>query len=369
MRFPPRWLATIVSVATCLLFVGVVARADQVDEFVESCRAEQQIPGVALLVVKDGQTVKSQGYGLANVEHQVPVTAETIFQTGSVGKQFTAAAVMLLVEDGRLTLSDSVRKHLTDAPESWQPITVRHLLSHTAGLGDWPPSFSLKLNYTDSQLLKEVYKTKLQFAPGEKWDYSNLGYVTLGMLIGKVTGKHYGELLRERIFEPAGMTSTRIINEADIVPHRAAGYRLLGGKLKNQEWVSPTMNTTADGSLYTNLVDMARWDAALNGDKLLKRSSLDEMWTPVALNDGKPNPSKYGYGWVIEGTPGHKMVQHGGAWQGFTTHISRYLDDKLTVVVLTNLAAQSFKKNSPKIGRGVAEIYLPDLKQAKSATE
>jgi len=362
-------LALMLAVAICLALVGSAALADPVDDFVESARAEQQIPGVALLVVKDGQTVKSQGYGLANVEHQVPVTAETIFQTGSVGKQFTAAGVMLLVEDGRLDLSDPVRKYLTDAPETWQPITVRHLLSHTAGLGDWPPDFSLTRNYTDAQLLEKIYKTKLQFAPGEKWDYSNLGYVTLGMLIGKVTGKHYGEFLRERIFEPAGMSSTRIINEADIVPHRAAGYRLLGGKLKNQEWVSPAMNTTADGSLYTNLDDMARWDAALNGDKLLKRSSLDEMWTPVLLNYGKTNPRNYGYGWVIDNTPGHRVVQHGGAWQGFTTHISRYLDDKLTVVVLTNLAAGSYKKNSPKIGRGVAEIYLPALKGAESVAE
>ena len=369
MKILPRMLAAMVAVATCLLLLGAAACADPVDDFVESARAEQQIPGVALLVIKDGQTVKAQGYGLANVEHQVPVTAETIFQTGSVGKQFTAAGVMLLVEDGRVTLSDSVRNYLTNAPETWQPITVRHLLSHTAGLGDWPPDFSLKRNYTDAQLLDAVYKTKLRFAPGDKWDYSNLGYVTLGMLIGKVTGKHYGEFLRKRIFEPAGMTSTRIISEADVVPHRAAGYRLLGGKLKNQEWVSPAMNTTADGSLYTNLVDMARWDAALDGDKLLKRSSLDEMWTPVALNDGKPNSSNYGYGWVIDNTASHRVVQHGGAWQGFTTHISRYLDDKLTVVVLTNLAAGSYKKNSPKIGRGVAEIYLPALKGAGSVAE
>jgi CubicO group peptidase (beta-lactamase class C family) len=366
MRTFPRQIAAMAAIGLALL--GAMLRADQVDDYIESVRAEQQIPGLALLVVRDGQTVKSQGYGLANVEHQVPVTAETIFQTGSVGKQFTAAGVMLLVEDGRLALTDSVRKLLTDAPESWQPITVRHLLSHTGGLGDWPLGFNLQRNYTEAELLAAIYKSRQWSEPGAKWRYSNLGYVTLGILVGKVTGKHYGELLRERIFEPLGMASTRIINEADIVPHRAAGYRLLGGKLKNQEWVSPVMNSTADGSLYTNLVDLARWDAALSGDKMLKRATLDEMWTPVTLNDGTTNPGNYGYGWVIERAAGRKVVQHGGAWQGFTTHISRYLDDKLTVVVLTNLAAESYKK-SPRISRGVAEIYLPALKAAESAAE
>ena len=137
MKILPRTLAAMIAVATCLLLLAA-ARADQVDDFIETVRADQQIPGLALLVVKDGQTVKAQGYGLANVEHQVPVSAETIFQTGSVGKQFTAAGVMLLVEDGRISLSDPVRQYLTDAPETWQPITIRHLLSHTAGLGDWP---------------------------------------------------------------------------------------------------------------------------------------------------------------------------------------------------------------------------------------
>ncbi|MGD9721830.1 MAG: serine hydrolase domain-containing protein [Pirellulales bacterium] len=344
------------------LFVAAPsALADEIDDYVEKERQALKIPGIALLVVKDGQTVKAQGYGLANVEHSVPVTAETIFQSGSMGKQFTATGVMMLVEDGRLALDDSVRKVLTDAPESWQPITVRHLLSHTSGLGDYPVSFNLQRDYTEDQLLEAIYKSKLDFAPGDDWRYSNLGYATLGILMHKVAGKPYGEFLAERIFRPLGMTATRIISEADIVPHRAAGYRLVDGELKNQTWVAPTLNTTADGSLYVNLLDMARWNAALDTEQLVKRTTLEQMWTPVPLHNGQPNKGNYGFGWVCEDVAGHRVMQHGGAWQGFVSHIARYPDDRLTVVTLANLSAGSFTR-SPGIGRHVAGMYVPALK-------
>jgi CubicO group peptidase (beta-lactamase class C family) len=355
--------ATLRTIACWLISLALVGStaADEVDQLVEDVRAEHKIPGIALLVVKHGSPVKAEGYGLANIEHQVAVTPQTIFQSGSVGKQFTATGVMMLVEDGKLNLDDSVRKYLTDAPESWQPILIRHLLSHTAGLGDYADGFDLKRDYSEDELLAEIYKTRLAFAPGDDWAYSNLGYVTLGILIHKVTGKPYGELLAERIFKPLGMSSTQIISESDIVPHRAAGYRLVNGEWKNQEWVSPTMNSTADGSLYVNLVDMARWDAALAGEQLLKRASLEQMWAPVKLNNGQTNRGDYGFGWVVEDVNGHRVIQHGGAWQGFVSHIGRYPDDHLTVVTLANLSAGSFKK-SPNLGRRVAEMYIPGLK-------
>jgi CubicO group peptidase (beta-lactamase class C family) len=287
----------------------------------------------------------------------VPVTPETIFQSGSVGKQFTATAVMMLVEVGKIGLDDSVRKYLADAPESWQPITIRHLLSHTGGIGGYPKEFDFRRDYTEDELLSSVYGVPLAFEPGTKWEYSNLGYLTLGVLIHKVAGKPYGEFLDERVFKPLGMTATRIISESDIVPHRAAGYRLVNGELKNQEWVSPTMNSTADGSLYFNILDVAKWDAALNGEKLLKRATLETMWTPAVLADGKLNKAGYGFGWAREQVNGHTLIEHGGAWQGFTSHIGRYVDDRLTVVVLTNLAGA----NPGAIGKHVAGLYLPAL--------
>ena len=204
-------------------------------------------------------------------------------------------------------------------------------------------------------MLKLVEKQPLAFPPGSRWAYSNLGYLTLGVVIHRVTGQFYGDFLHERIFQPLGM-GAQIISEADIIPNRAAGYRLIKGELKNQEWVAPSINTSADGSLYFNILDLAKWDAALYTGRLLKRSSLELMWTPVRLNDGTSNPGHYGFGWRINQQNGHRVIEHAGAWQGFTTNISRYVDDKLTVVVLTNLA----NAGPGEMSHHVAAMYLAE---------
>jgi CubicO group peptidase (beta-lactamase class C family) len=243
---------------------------------------------------------------------------------------------MTLVEEHKLELDDPVGKYLA-VPSTWKGITVRHLLTHTSGLGDYPAEFSLQKDYTEDELFKIIAEKPLQFAPGEKWSYSNLGYVTLGILIHKVSGKFYGDLLRERVFGPLGMTRTRIISEADIIADRAAGYRMKDGEIKNQEWVSPTLNTTADGSLYFTVLDLAKWDAALEQEKIVSHASYEQMWSPVKLNNGTTAP--YGFAWGIQKAPnGHRLLEHGGAWQGFTSYIARYPDDRLTVVVLCNMA-------------------------------
>jgi CubicO group peptidase (beta-lactamase class C family) len=334
---------------------GQDAIATKVDEFIRAEMQKQKIPGVSLAVVKDGQIVYVKGYGFANVEHHVPVKPETVFQSGSIGKQFTAAAVMMLVEEGKINLEDKISKYFADAPETWKNITVRHLLTHTSGMGDYPRDFDLRADYNEDELYKKIKAAPLTFQTGEKWAYSNLGYVTLGILINKVSGKFYGDFLQERVFKPLGMTTARVINEADIIPNRASGYRLVKGEIKNQEWVSPSVNTTADGALYLTVYDMAKWDAALNGDKLLKKTSLDQMWTPVKLNDGKTHP--YGFGWLLSEINGKRIIEHGGAWQGFKAFIARYPDEKLTVIVFANL----IHANEAKIAHGVAAIYNPFL--------
>jgi CubicO group peptidase (beta-lactamase class C family) len=355
---PP--LIYLLTLALLLLFSGDSSAEDgveaKVDELVRQEMNSQRIPGISLLVNKDGQTVLAKGYGLANVEHQVAVKPETVFQSGSVGKQFTATAVMMLVEDGKIGLDDKIGKYLTNAPQSWANITVRKLLTHTSGLGGYPSDFDLRRDYTEDELLTKVMATPLAFQPGEKWSYSNLGYLTLGVLVSKVAGKFYGDFLQERIFKPLGMTTARIISEADIITNRAAGYRLVEDKLKNQEWVSPTMDSTADGSLYLTVYDLAKWDAALYTEKLLKRSSLDQMWTPVTLNNGKTDP--YGFGWFVVDVRGHRLIHHGGSWQGFHCDIQRYVDDKLTVIGFDNLA----QSNLERIVRRVAGIYNPEFR-------
>jgi len=342
-----------------MLFFAVAAQsagssADAVDSYIQSELQRQHIPGLSLLVVRDGVIVRAQGYGWANVELQVPVKPETVFQSGSVGKQFTATAVMMLVEEGKIRLDGPVTDYLKNAPPSWQQVTVRELLSHTAGFTDYPKNFDFRKDYTEAQLLEIVEGIPLAFPPGTKWSYSNLGYLTLGIVIHQVTGKFYGDFLQERIFQTLGMTTTRIISEADIVPNRAAGYHLVKGQLKNQEWVSPTINTTADGALYFSVLDLAKWDAVLYTEKLLKRSSLDQMWTVTKLKNGEPNSGHYGFGWAILNKGGHRVLDHGGAWQGFKSHISRYVDDKLTVAVLTNLE----QADPGVIADHVAKIYF-----------
>ena len=327
-----------------------------VSEYVKAEMQRQHIPGLSLLVAKGGKIVRAEGFGSANVELQAPVKLETVFQSGSLGKQFTATAVMMLVEEGKIALDDPLTEYLADAPASWKNVTVRELLSHTAGLGDYPKDFNFREDWTEDEELKLIESVPLAYPPGTSWEYSNFGYVTLGILIHRVTGEFYGDFLQHRIFQPLGMQSTRIISEADIVPNRSAGYRLAKGELKNQEWVAPMVNTTADGSLYFSILDLAKWDAALYTEKLLKRSSLDLMWTPVRLKNGQPNKGGYGFGWFIEERNGHRCIHHDGSWQGFETAIDRYADDELTVVVLTNLA----DSKPGDITRHVAEIYLAD---------
>ena len=341
-----------------LLSVGIAAQTLEanIDQFIRAEMEKQKIPGVSLAVVKDSKPLIVKGYGFANLEHQIHVKPETIFQSGSVGKQFTATAVMLLVEDGKVGLDEKISKYLGEVPETWKNITVRQVLSHTSGMTDYPADFDFRRDYTEEELLKRAKEIPLAFQPGEKWAYSNLGFVTLGVIINKVTGKFYGDFIQERIFKPLVMTTARVISEADIVPNRASGYRLVKGEVKNQEWVSPSLNTTADGALYMTALDMIKWDDALRNGKILKKSSLDEMWTPIKLNNGQTHP--YGFGWAVRSVNGHRVIEHGGAWQGFKAHIARYVDDNLTVIVFANLA----QTNQVRLASGVAQILVPELK-------
>jgi CubicO group peptidase (beta-lactamase class C family) len=352
-----KYLIATTLVLSILVSTRPAQTAPATDEVTRTVHAEmdkQKIPGLALLVARKGIIIRAEGYGFANVELNVPVKPETIFQSGSVGKQFTATAVMMLVEEGKIGLDDHLNKYFSSAPKWWNEVTVRELLSHTAGFTDYPKNFDERQDYTEDQLLKIVEAIPPAYPPGTQWSYSNLGYLTLGIVIRRVTGEFYGDFLQKRIFKPLGMSTTRIIDEADIIPNRASGYRLENGQLKNQEWVSPALNTTADGSLYFSILDLAKWDAALYRDGLLKHSTMQEMWGVAKLRDGKPNAGHYGFGWFVESRHGHRVVEHEGQWQGFETQISRYLEDEFTVVVLTNLGSA----DPHRIADKVAAIYL-----------
>ncbi|MEJ8819733.1 serine hydrolase domain-containing protein [Lacibacter sp. H407] len=328
----------------------------RVDSLVKIEMQKQNIPGMSVAVVRNGKIDYVKGYGVANIEHNVAVKPETVFQAGSVGKQFTAFAILLLVEDGKMDLDDRLTTFFPDAPASWNSITVKHLLTHTAGFGEYPDDFNYRADYTEDSLFRIISNIPLQFAAGEKSVYSNAGYVALGLIISKVTGRFYGEFLKQRIFDPLGMTTARIISEYDLVPNRAAGYQLVDGEIKNQDWVSPSINTTADGSMYVTALDMAKWEAGLNSGRLLKKESYELMWSPVKLNDGSSFP--YGFGWWVDSLQGKKIVEHNGTWQGFESTIKKYPQQKIAVIVFANLR----RANTNKIATRVLELYQPELR-------
>ncbi len=333
--------------------------AGKIDAIVKEEMRKRHVPAASVAVLKDGKPLLERGYGLANVELNVPATAATVYEIGSVTKQFTATAVMMLVEEGKIGLDDPASKYLEGLPDTWRGITIRHLLTHTSGIKSYTslPSFmqNLRKDYKPDEIIKLSYEIPLEFKPGEKFNYNNTGYFMLGMIIEKVGGKPYGDFLRDRIFSPLGMTSTRVNNFKDVMPNRASGYEWSGAGFKNADFLSMTQPGGA-GVLVSTVLDMAKWDAALNSEKLLKRTGLQKMWTPFKLNDG--SLSNYGFGWEINNSPGHRGVSHGGGIPGFTTKIRRMLDDRLTVIVFTN----SGSGRPDAIAQKIAEVYVPALK-------
>ena len=310
---------------------------DAVDRYVRSELVRQRIPGLSVAILRGDSVLLARGYGEANVELHVPASDSTIYQSGSLGKQFTSALVVMLAEQGRLGLDDSITRWFPEAPAPWKGITVRHLLTHTSGIPDYADStLDYRRDYTEDDLLRLAEGLPLAFPPGTHWSYSNTGYVLLGIIIHRVTGTFYGDLLRDRIFRPLGMRTARIISEADIVPNRAAGYRLERDTLENQEWVAPLLNTTADGSLYLTVRDLAAWAVALNHRRLPSPAGLDASWRPVRLANGGVYP--YGFGWGLLPQRGYRKIGHTGSWQGFQTSIERYPGFDLTIIVLANLA-------------------------------
>lgn len=334
------------------------ARADEIDDYVSAEMQSRHIAGVSLAVLREGKIIKAQGYGLANVELNVPAAPETVYKIGSLSKQFIAAGIMLLVQDGRIKVDDKISTFLQGAPEAWKDITIRHLLTHTSGLSREAPGFASLKVQNDADLIKTAYAQKLGFSPGEKWRYCNLGYFILAEIMCRVGGKPWDELMRERVFAPLGMDSTRVTTVRDIVSNRADGY-YWRGHLENDEVM---LAVRPSGAFLSSVLDLAKWDAALYGNRLLSQASLDEMWTPVTLNDGKQHP--YGYGWELSPIAGHRVVRHGGTITAFRSSYLRLADDKISVVVLSNGATAL----PGVMAIEVARHYVPELAPEPAAS-
>jgi CubicO group peptidase (beta-lactamase class C family) len=284
------------------------------------------------LVARGSQVLFSKGYGSANLEWNVPNSPDTKFRLGSVTKQFTAASILLLAERGKLSVDDPVKKHLPDAPAAWDKITITHLLTHTSGI----PSFTSFPDYaklepfatTAEQLVARFRDKPLEFEPGEKWNYSNSGYVLLSYLIEKITGDQYEKFVRENIFAPMGMKDSGYDSNSAVIAHRASGYVAGTRGYENAGFVHMSVPQGA-GALYSTTEDLLKWEQGLFGGKVLKAASLEKMTTPVKNN--------YAFGLQVDTAGGHKVIEHGGGIEGFVTELEYYPDDKLTVVVLENV--------------------------------
>lgn len=348
------------------------ARANTIDASVNEFLRTRHIPGAAVLVVRNGVIVKNAGYGFANLETRTRVTPDTVFEIGSMTKQFTAAAVMLLSERGKLSLDDPATKYFPDAPASWGKITIRHLLTHTSGIRnhvaipDFMDLFRTSVTgrtYPDRDgLLAELFKLPSEFDPGESWAYDNTGYILLGIIIEKVSGENYFDFLEENIFRPAGMRSTRGTDPKIVIGRRANGYVWTGKDWENRPVLSPHIAFSA-GSIVSTTGDIAKWDAALRSGKILKKETLETMRTPTRLNDGGRAPFDYGLGWFVDVLNGRRRVQHDGGTPGFSSIMQQYPEDRLTVIVLTNHADTILETFASEI----AESYLPALRSKKPA--
>lgn len=331
-------------------------RADGWRALIDAERERQRVPGAVVAVMRDGQPHWLHASGLANLDHRVLTQAATIFQSGSVGKQFTAVAVLLLVQDGRLSLDDRLSRWWR-VPPAWQRTTVRHLLTHTSGLpDDYPPArLSYQRDHSDAELLRIALQLPLQSTPGARWQYSNVGYALLGLLLNRLAGRFYGDLLQERLLAPLGMRTARIIDDAAIVPNRASGYQLdakVPGGLRQHDWVSPSMNRTADGSIYLGIQDLIAWDAGMRRGALLRPDLWRQAHTGARLNDGRR--TDYGFGWFLDPQGQRRRIHHDGQWQGFTSWLGWYPDDGLSVAVLMNLA----EGNSLQLGEMLVDAVV-----------
>ncbi len=305
-----------------------VARMDQV---VQSYVSAKRFMG-SVAVVRDGKVLLDRGYGSANLEWEVPNTPVTKFRLGSVTKQFTAACILLLEERGKLSVEDPVKKHMPDAPAAWDKVTIFHLLTHTSGI----PSFTGFSDYrateaiptTPEKLVARFRDKPLEFAPGEKYNYSNSGYALLGYLIEKISGQGYAQFVEENIFKPLGMADSGYDSNAAIIPHRASGYAPGSKAVVNAGYIDMSIPFSA-GALYSTTGDLVRWEQGLFGGKVLRPESLRKMTTPFKNN--------YAFGLGVRTVNGRKVIDHGGGIEGFNTFLAYYPDSKLIVVALGNL--------------------------------
>ncbi len=354
--------------ATLLVFGAAAASAQivqpsaealaELDRLVRAHLDENNIPGGLVALASRGHIVHLKPYGMANVELSVPVSDRTVFEIGSISKQFVSAAVLLLVEDEKLGLDDPIHLYLPDLPSEWISVTVRQLLTHTSGIPDYEEIRSYdvyRFRLTPEEVIQVAHSRPMDFAPGTGWYYSNTGYFLLSLIVERIDGRPLGQVLDSRIFSPLEMTATRMTDPETVIPNRASGYWVnRAGELINRN-PTETSSTLGAGGILTTARDLAKWDEALNTDALLTAGSKSVMWTPAILPSG--DSTGYAFGWRIRRYRGLASHGHGGQVAGFVADFSRFPDQEVAIIVFLN----RYRVSPAPLTRAVLHTFMPSL--------
>jgi CubicO group peptidase (beta-lactamase class C family) len=359
----------IVNIVLALSMIGAVESTAQtvqpsdealtnLDDTIQSYLKENNIPGGLIAVANRGEIIHLREYGMANVELAVPVSDKTVFEIGSISKQFVSAAAMLLVEDGKLDLDAPIHRHLPDLPSEWLGVTMRQLLNHTSGIPDYEEIRTYdvyRFRLTPEKVIQIAHSRPMDFVPGTGWYYSNTGYFLASMIVERIEGRHLGQVLESRIFGPLGMTQTRMADPEAIIRHRAAGYWVnKAGELINRN-PTETSSTLGAGGMISTAHDLAKWDAALYDDQLLSDKSRETMWKPAVLPDG--TNTEYALGWRVTPYDGLRSQSHGGQVAGFVANFSRFPDQDAAIIVFMN----RYRVSSGYVKAAVLDTFMPSL--------
>ncbi len=345
--------------AACLVIASAhPAQADDIDDLIESELTKRHVPGLSFVVLRDGQTLRAAGHGMANLELQVPASPDTVYEIGSISKQFAAEAILLLVEDGKLKLDDPINKFLpANAPESWQTITIEQLLRHTSGLKDWTEvkEFSYRRQYSPGEFIDLVRSFPLEFPPNQQWKYSNTNLPLIGIIISQASAQEYEEFVTERIFQRFQLPSIQFHRHEKVIRHRASGYVLRDGHLERGEPFRPGI-IAASGGVLANVTDLAKWwEAVLNG-RLLQPASQQALLKRTEYGEGRH--VTHGLSIFCDRFNGHKSMHHHGSTAGGFGSVVRYFpEEKLTVAVMCNLEDGGWCADY--VSKRIANAYIP----------
>src|SRR6187431_3467158 len=336
-----------------LVRVLVYSQTDSTDIIVQKMMKDQKIAGLALAIIKNGKAEVNKGYGLANVELNVAVTERTVIRLGSVSKQFFTTAILKLMEEGKLSIEDHVHKFFPDAPETWRPIQLKHLMSHTSGLKREAPAYNNSIIQPDLVIIKSAYSLPLDFKTGEKYQYCNLAFFMLAEIITQLSGMPWQDYIREKLFIPAGMKKSCMTDFYPIIPNRASGYMHEKDVLVNADAMYAVRPS---GGFLSTSTDMILWDKVLREKNIiLKKENWELLWQPfIKTSDNSASKAYYGFGWVIDEHNSRKTVEHGGSNIGFRSYYTRFINDGLSIIIMTN----TDEANPATIVRALSDYYF-----------